>query len=278
MAWLKALTPRWWRPRNPPLVQNLDADGRRAVSLPTPCFTSPCRGSPAIDAPSESSMRCGTQRSDPGPSARREGERPMLGPRPCFRRGIPALVILLGLVRCGGAAPDPQQVDLFVSGEGGYHTYRIPALAVMPGGTVVALAEGRKTSSSDSGDIDLVMRRSTDHGRTWSDMRLVYEEGGAAPIDDRQSHARRRSRDGHAAPAVLAKQPTAVRDDQPRRRGDVLRPEGNHFRGQGVRLRLDPAGPRADRRSATARPAGCWPRSGSMRRSAIRPRIASARS
>ena len=75
-----------------------------------------------------------------------------------------------------------EQVDLFVAGEGGYHTYRIPALAVMPGGTVVALAEGRKTGSSDAGDIDLVMRRSTDHGRTWSDMRLVYEEGGSAPI------------------------------------------------------------------------------------------------
>src|SRR5262249_10455574 len=39
-----------------------------------------------------------------------------------------------------------------------------------------------KTSSSDSGDIDIVLKRSLDGGATWGPLNLVYEEGGNAPI------------------------------------------------------------------------------------------------
>ncbi len=80
---------------------------------------------------------------------------------------------------CGST---PEQVPLFVSGEGGYHTYRIPALAVNARGVVLAFCEGRKTSARDDGDIDLLVRRSLDGGRTWQAMQLVYEEGGEQPI------------------------------------------------------------------------------------------------
>ncbi len=64
-------------------------------------------------------------------------------------------------------AATPEQVPLFVSGEGGYHTYRIPATAVNARGVVLAFCEGRKTSARDDGDIDLLVRRSLDGGRTW---------------------------------------------------------------------------------------------------------------
>lgn len=80
---------------------------------------------------------------------------------------------------CGST---PEQVPLFVSGEGGYHTYRIPALAVNARGVVLAFCEGRKTSARDDGDIDLLVRRSLDGGRTWQAVQLVYEEGGEQPI------------------------------------------------------------------------------------------------
>ena len=71
----------------------------------------------------------------------------------------------------------PQQEDIFVSGEGGYHTYRIPALAVSTKGTVLAFCEGRKNSRSDTGDIDIVLRRSTDNGKTWDPMRVICDDG-----------------------------------------------------------------------------------------------------
>jgi len=81
-----------------------------------------------------------------------------------------------------GAEEEPLQTDVFLSGSGGYHTYRIPGVVLTGEGTLLAFCEGRKTSSSDHGDLDLVLRRSTDGGRTWEPMQLVYEEGGNARI------------------------------------------------------------------------------------------------
>ena len=75
------------------------------------------------------------------------------------------------------AASPPIQAPVFVSGEGGYHTYRIPAIVVSPKGTVLAFCEGRKNSGSDAGNIDLVLKRSFDGGETWAAMQVVYEDG-----------------------------------------------------------------------------------------------------
>ena len=61
----------------------------------------------------------------------------------------------------------PAKADVVVSGTGGYHTYRIPVVIVSPKGTVLAFCEGRKTSRSDHGDLDLLLRRSMDNGKTW---------------------------------------------------------------------------------------------------------------
>lgn len=83
-----------------------------------------------------------------------------------------------------------EQRDLFIGGQGGYHTYRIPAMAQTPDGTLYAFAEARKNSPGDSGDIDLVMRQSSDGGLTWSPMRLLFDDGNntmgqPTPIVDR---------------------------------------------------------------------------------------------
>jgi sialidase-1 len=74
------------------------------------------------------------------------------------------------------------QVDVFTSGTEGYHTYRIPGIVLSSEETLLAFCEGRKTSRRDHGDLDLVLRRSTDGGKTWGPMQLVYEEGGTAEI------------------------------------------------------------------------------------------------
>lgn len=82
-----------------------------------------------------------------------------------------------------------KQTRLFVSGEDGYHTYRIPALIVSKKGTIMAFCEGRKNSSSDSGDIDIVFKRSFDNGRSWQPMQLIADDGpntagNPAPVVD----------------------------------------------------------------------------------------------
>ena len=87
------------------------------------------------------------------------------------------------------ADPQPIGVPVFAAGTDGYHTFRIPALAVTTQGTLLAFCEGRVSGRSDSGNIDLVLRRSTDNGETWSPLQIVWDDedntcGNPCPIVD----------------------------------------------------------------------------------------------
>lgn len=70
-----------------------------------------------------------------------------------------------------------QLTPVYRSGTEGYHTFRIPAVIVTPRGTVLAFAEGRRWSASDTGDIDLVVKRSTDGGLTWGPVQVIWDSG-----------------------------------------------------------------------------------------------------
>jgi len=79
---------------------------------------------------------------------------------------------------------------LFKNGEEGYNCFRIPAVVATNKGSLVAFAEARKNSCSDTGDIDLVMKRSEDEGKTWSALQVVWDDknnvcGNPSPIVDR---------------------------------------------------------------------------------------------
>lgn len=84
-----------------------------------------------------------------------------------------------------------QSLDyLFKSGTEGYHTFRIPAIITTNEGNIIAFAEGRKNGSSDTGDIDLVMKKSRDNGKTWSELKIIWEDGdnvcgNPAPVEDK---------------------------------------------------------------------------------------------
>ena len=85
-----------------------------------------------------------------------------------------------------------ERQDLFVAGTGGYHTYRIPALAVTTSGTLLAFCEGRRHGRSDAGEIDMLLRRSLDGGATWRATQVVVVEdgmtcGNPAPVIDRNT-------------------------------------------------------------------------------------------
>ncbi|TWD72017.1 sialidase-1, partial [Kribbella amoyensis] len=80
------------------------------------------------------------------------------------------------------ASADPDASSLsrttvFTRGEGGYHTFRIPTLVEAVDGTLLALAEGRVTDPDDFGDMDIVLKRSTDGGATWGPIQVVVDTG-----------------------------------------------------------------------------------------------------
>ncbi|GAA4208724.1 sialidase family protein [Actinocatenispora rupis] len=56
--------------------------------------------------------------------------------------------------------------------------YRIPAIVRSTHGTLLAFAEHRLDNCGDAGDIDLVVRRSTDGGRTWGPEQVVNPGNG----------------------------------------------------------------------------------------------------
>lgn len=80
-------------------------------------------------------------------------------------------------------------IPVFTSGTEGHKSYRIPAIISLPNGEILAFAEGRVHGAGDFGDINIVMKRSTDKGKTWSALQYVAEFdtlqcGNPAPVVD----------------------------------------------------------------------------------------------
>ncbi|GAA2312587.1 hypothetical protein GCM10010431_36020 [Streptomyces kunmingensis] len=90
----------------------------------------------------------------------------------------------------GTASPGPETSAPFRAGQDGYASFRIPAVVAAHDGTLLAFCEGRRASAADHGDIDLVLRRSTDGGRAWGPLQVVVANG--------------RDLAGNPAPVVLA--------------------------------------------------------------------------
>ncbi|KIC91875.1 exo-alpha-sialidase [Flavihumibacter sp. ZG627] len=80
-------------------------------------------------------------------------------------------------------------VPVFVSGNEGHKSYRIPAIIKLPDGSLLAFAEGRVNNAGDFGDINIVLKKSTDKGKSWSALQTVvdYDQmqaGNPAPVVD----------------------------------------------------------------------------------------------
>ena len=102
------------------------------------------------------------------------------------------IFVLLSALPVAAAEPELRQSVIFKAGEDGYHTFRIPSLLVTRRGTALAFCEGRKHSAGDSGDIDLVLKRSLDGGTTWQTLQVVADHGAdtignPCPVIDRKT-------------------------------------------------------------------------------------------
>lgn len=72
-------------------------------------------------------------------------------------------------------AVDFERRTVYAAKEAEYASIRIPSLLTHPDGTVLAFAEGR-FRDHDHGENDIILKRSSDGGRTWGDLRMVASE------------------------------------------------------------------------------------------------------
>ncbi len=92
-----------------------------------------------------------------------------------------------------------EEVIVFRRGEGGYYCIKIPSLVTTAKGTLLAFGEGRMFSCSDFTWTDLIYKRSTDGGKSWGPLSVLYSNsskesgvhtviGNAAPVVLQDSH------------------------------------------------------------------------------------------
>jgi len=115
---------------------------------------------------------------------------------------IPVLLLSLCLASCNKNMQSPRDMGtrasvneevtetvVFENGQDGYKCYRIPAIVKAPNGDLLAFAEARRNDCGDFGDVDMVLKRSTNNGKSWDKSQLVMDfgnnqAGNPAPVFD----------------------------------------------------------------------------------------------
>lgn len=91
---------------------------------------------------------------------------------------LPFLSLLAIAAMTAGAEPFIEKQDLFKVGDNpAYKVYHIPGIVVTAKGTVLAWCEARK-KGGDWDDIHILLRRSTDDGKTWSEPKRIVDVPG----------------------------------------------------------------------------------------------------
>ncbi|MDI3424170.1 exo-alpha-sialidase [Streptomyces luteolus] len=107
--------------------------------------------------------------------------------------GLLATAVLTGFAAVPTQADGPSgsshasrlvQEDLADRGKGGFPQYRIPALTTTVDGTLIAAYDGRPNMADVPSNIALVVRRSTDGGRTWKQQQIVRQEASPRGYGD----------------------------------------------------------------------------------------------
>lgn len=88
---------------------------------------------------------------------------------------VATMAIMCGCSRDAKHASGPALSDVFIAGEDDYVAFRIPGLLAFRG-ILLAFAEGRKYGCGDfSGQHNIVLKRSTDGGHTWSNLSVLLD-------------------------------------------------------------------------------------------------------
>lgn len=105
------------------------------------------------------------------------------------RRQPSVLFFLFFLLNIAESFCQQKEIPVFVSGTEGHQTYRIPAIIRLQTGQLLAFCEGRVNGGGDFGNIDIVLKKSNDNGKTWSPLKIIVDNdsrqaGNPAPVVD----------------------------------------------------------------------------------------------
>ncbi|MBX7182706.1 MAG: glycoside hydrolase [Bacteroidia bacterium] len=100
-------------------------------------------------------------------------------------------ILALSIVHPGSSLAQSKINWLFKNHRDGYPMFRIPTMLSLPNGIILAFCEGRQ-SLMDHGNIDLVMKSSSDSGKTWSKLHVVWDQqnhtcGNPVPVFEAQT-------------------------------------------------------------------------------------------
>ncbi|NOY41610.1 MAG: exo-alpha-sialidase [Planctomycetes bacterium] len=115
---------------------------------------------------------------------------------PCWLRlaslrlaqGALLLVLIISAVKPACATGVVNQVTVFESnGVDGYLSIRIPAIVQATNGDLLAFAEGRLNDPGNTGNTDMLLKRSTDGGHTWGSLQIIdnnlgWTMGNPSPV------------------------------------------------------------------------------------------------
>ena len=101
----------------------------------------------------------------------------------------PLFFLFVLLFSFGKLFAQSKSIPVFVSGNDGYKSFRIPAIVKAKNGDLLAFCEGRVNNAGDFGNIKIVLKRSADNGKTWSALQIVasndsLQAGNPAPLVD----------------------------------------------------------------------------------------------
>ncbi len=104
-----------------------------------------------------------------------------------MKKGLYFLSLLI--VGCINMEAQNLKTVVFESGKEGHKSYRIPAIIQLRNSELLAFCEGRVNGAGDFGDINIVMKRSSDKGKTWSGLTTIVDAdslqaGNPAPMVD----------------------------------------------------------------------------------------------
>jgi sialidase-1 len=89
----------------------------------------------------------------------------------------PLLLLTLCLGALHAVEPLLEKSAVFPPTMNGIARYRIPGIVVTTQGTVLAYSEARRNNSSDWGEIEVHLRRSSDGGKTWEPAQHIAHKG-----------------------------------------------------------------------------------------------------